>query len=98
MEINEKTMVKKGGLAMLKGSDGKIEVLREKVAYLAVIEMAKVYNGSKSKIFESRGQQILKELLVKMDSNVKPWIVKTREEFEYEEDICKPVTVGGKGN
>ena len=37
-----------------------------------MMEMAKVYNGSKSKIFESRGQQILKEILLIKDTNVDP--------------------------
>ena len=84
------TTKKKGGLSIIKGPDGKIETEREKVADLAITELAKVFIGQKSPIFESHGQQIIKEIIVKNSTNYEKWIPKVNDEFKFESEVCGP--------
>ena len=51
---------------------------------------AKVFLGQKSSIFESHGQQILKERTVKNSTNYGKWIKKSKDEFEFENVVCAP--------
>ena len=52
--------------------------------------MAKMSLGMKSKIFTTRGEQLVKEVWVKSATNYERWIPKEREEFAYEEEVCCP--------
>ena len=88
--LAQKTEKKKGGLSIIKGPDGKIETERDKVADLAITELAKVFLGQKSYIFESHGQQIIKEITVKNSTNYEKWIKKLKDEFEFENEVCAP--------
>ena len=86
--LAQKTEKKKGGLSIIKGPDGKIETERDKV--VAITELAKVFLGQKSSMFESQGQQILKEITVKNSTNYGKWIKKSKDEFEFENVVCAP--------
>ena len=88
--LARKTTKKKGGLSIIKGPDGKVQTEREKVADLAITELAKVFIGQKSPIFESHGQQIIKEILVKNSTNYEKWIPKVNDEFKFESEVCAP--------
>ena len=88
--LAKKTTKKKGGLSIIKGPDGKIETERDKVADLAITELAKVFIGQKSPIFESHGQQIIKEIIVKNNTNYEKWIPQVNDEFKFESEVCAP--------
>jgi len=88
--LARKTTKKKGGLSIIKGPDGKIETERDKVADLAITELAKVFIGQKSPIFESHGHQIIKEIIVKNNTNYEKWIPQVNDEFKYESEVCAP--------
>ena len=47
----------------------------------------------KSKLFTCRGEQVIKEVLVKNGFNYERCIPTVRREFEYEEEVCNPVSV-----
>ena len=88
----KKTEKKKGGLTSLKGPDGKVETDRDKVADLAITGLAKVFNGKRSPIFESHGEQIIKEITVKNNFNYEKWTPKINDEFKHEDEVCAPCT------
>ena len=44
--------------------------------------------GMRSKIFTTRGEQLIKEVLVKNNCSYEKWILKERDEFAYEEEVC----------
>ena len=90
--LAQKTEKKKGGLSIIKGPDGKIETERNKVADMAITELAKVFMGKKSPIFESHGQQIIKEITVKSSTSFQKWVPKLKDEFEFEHEVCAPCT------
>ena len=49
--------------------------------------MAKVSMGQSSKIFTSRGQQLLKEVSAKNECAFEKWCPKERDEFEYQDEV-----------
>ena len=89
----KKTEKKKGGLTSLKGPDGKVETEREKVADLAITGLANIFNGKKSPIFESHGEQIIKEITVKNSFNYEKWTPKVNDEFKHEDEVCAPCSI-----
>ena len=64
-----------------------------KLKDLVATELAKVSLGMKSQLFTCRGEQVIKEVLVKNGCNYERWIPTVRGEFEYEEEVCNPVSV-----
>ena len=83
-----KTDKKGGGSYFLKGPDGKVETERDKVADLAITGLAKIFNGKKSPILESHGEQIIKEITVKNSFNYEKWTPKMNDEFKHEDEVC----------
>ena len=57
------------------------------------MEMAKVSMGQTSRIFTSRGQQLLKEVTIKNDCAFEKWCPKERDEFDYQDEVCQLVGV-----
>ena len=51
-KLTKRTIAKKGGLTMLKDPDGKVEVIHEKAADLAMMEMAKGFS------YDGNGQSL----------------------------------------
>ena len=49
--------------------------------------------GMHSPIFESRGEQVIRQIRVAEASNYEEWIPKEREETMYKSDVCKPATL-----
>ena len=49
--------------------------------------------GQTSRIFTSRGQQLLKEVIIKNSCAFEKWYPKERDEFEYQDEVCQPVGV-----
>ena len=49
--------------------------------------------GMHSPIFESRGEQVIRQKRVAEASNYEEWIPKEREETMYKSDVCKPATL-----
>ena len=78
---------------------GKLDALKDpvteynKLKDLVATELAKVSLGMKSKLFTCRGEQVIKEVLIKNGCNYERWIPTVRGEFEYEEEVCYPVSV-----
>ena len=70
-----------------------METDRDKVADLAITGLAKVFNGQKSPIFESHGEQLIKEITVKKKFDYEKWTPKINDEFKHEDEVCAPCTV-----
>jgi hypothetical protein len=84
---------KKGLLSAINDCDGKLVTEFLQLKDTVVTEMAKVSLGQTSKIFISRGQQLLKEISVKNECAFEKWCPKERDEFEYQDEVCQPVGV-----
>ena len=56
-------------------------------------ELSKIFLGQTSSIFASRNEQLIRELLVKEDVGWQEWIPILCPEQEYEQVICKQVTI-----
>ena len=84
---------KKGLLAAINDCDGKLVTEFLQLKDTVVTEMAKVSMGQTSKVFTSRGQQLLKEVTIKNDCAFEKWCPKERDEFEYQDEVCQPVGV-----
>ena len=84
---------KKGLLSAINDCDGKLITEFLQLKNTVVREMAKVSLGQTSKIFISRGQQLLKEISVKNECAFEKWCPKERDEFEYQDEVCQPVGV-----
>ena len=84
---------KKGLLSAINDCDGKLVTEFLQLKDTVVTEMAKVSMGQTSKIFTSRGQQLLKEVTIKNDCAFEKWCPKERDEFEYQDEVCQPVGV-----
>ncbi|XP_023345051.1 uncharacterized protein LOC111714221 [Eurytemora carolleeae] len=80
----------KGHFSALKAPDGRLVTEFNELKDLVVTELAKMSLGMKSKIFTTRGEQLVKEVRVKSATNNEKWIPKEREEFAYEEEVCCP--------
>jgi len=80
-------------LTSIKDADGKLVTDFLKLKETIVTEVAKMALGQKSKLFTSRGQQIIKEVTVITESNYGKWIPKEREERKYENEVCQLVLV-----
>ena len=84
----------KGLFSALKAPDGRLVTEFNELKDLVVTELAKMSLGMKSKIFTTRGEQLVKEVRVKSATNNEKWIPKEREEFAYEEEVCCPTNEG----
>ena len=91
--LYERTQKKKGKLSALKDADGKLLTDILKIEDYALNHLAMQFCGMRSPIFESRGEQVIKQIIVSENSNYQQWIPKEREETEYESIVCKPTTV-----
>ena len=80
----------KGKLSALKDQDGKLVEEFNKLKDLVATELAKISLGMKSKLFMYRGEQVVKEVLIKNGCYFERWIPNKLEEFVFEE-VCKPV-------
>ena len=80
----------KGLLSALKAPDGRLVTEFNELKELVVTELAKMSLGMRSKIFTTRGEQLIKEVLVKNNCNYEKWAPKERDEFAYEEEVCCP--------
>ena len=84
---------KKGLLSAINDCNGKLVTEFLQLKDTVVTEMAKVSMGQTSKVFTSRGQQLLKEVSVKNKCAFERWCPKERDEFEYQDEVCQPVGV-----
>ena len=91
--LYERTQKKKGKLTALKDADGKLLTDIRKIEDYALNHLALQFCGMRSPIFESRGEQIIRQIRVAEASNYEEWIPKVREETLYESDVCKPATL-----
>ena len=91
----EKRITKnKGLITALKAPDGRSVMEINELKDLVVTELAKMSMGMRSKIFTTRGEQFVKEVLVESTTDYKRWIPKEREEFAHEEEVCCPTNKG----
>ena len=91
--LYERTQKKKGKLSALKDADGNLLTDILKIEDYALNHLAMQFCGMRSPIFESRGEQVVKQIIVSENSNYQQWIPKEREETEYESVVCEPTTV-----
>ena len=92
-KVAQRTLKKKGLLTSIKDADGKLVTDYLMLKETIVTEVAKMALGQKSKLFTSRGQQLIKEVTILTEKNYQKWIPKEREEFEFEHEVCKKVLV-----
>ena len=85
-------MKKQGTLSAVADKDGNIIMDEQLITNMVITDLAKIYCGQKSTIFTSRNAQLVKEVLVKEQSNYEKWTPKEREEAEFEEEVCAPTT------
>ena len=91
--LARKTMKKRGTLSAVADKDGNIITDEQLITDMVITDLAKIYCGQKSAIFTSRNEQLVKEVLVKEQTNYEKWSPKEREENEYEEEVCAPTTL-----
>lgn len=84
----------KGLFTALKAPDDRFVTEFNELKNLVVTELAKMSLGMKLKIFTTRGEQLVKEVLVKSATNYERQIPKDREEFAYEKEVCYPTNEG----
>ena len=90
--LYEKTEKRKGKLNALKDADGKLQTDINKLEDIALTNLAMGFCGMRSRIFESRGEQIIKELRVQNEKDFEEWIPRERWDKEYEDVVCAPTT------
>ena len=66
-------MKHKGALSALKDQEGRIVTKREELADLALTGKGLAFMGHRSPIFESKGEQVLKEVSVRNMSDHEKW-------------------------
>ena len=86
-------MKHKGALSALKDGEGRIMTKREELADLALTGRAMAFMGYRSPIFESKGEQVLKEVSVRNMSNYEKWAPIIWPECEYEDEICYEASI-----
>ena len=88
--LYERTQKKKGKLTALKDADGELLTHIRKIENFALNLLAMQFCSMRSPIFESRGEQVIRQIRVAEASNYEEWIPKEREETMCESDVCKP--------
>ena len=83
---------KEGGITAIKDNDGILHMDYQRIEQVVIEELAKIFSGSKSKIFTSRNEQIIKEMSVKESLGWEKWIPKVKSETGYEGEICIAVS------
>ena len=84
---------KSGGLSAVKDADGNLHTDIKKIEEIVLEELSKIFSVRKSKIFSSRNEQLIKEVLVKEDMGWEEWIPTLKPNNEYEEEICRKVDI-----
>jgi len=86
--LYERTQKKKGKLSALKDADGNLLTDILKIEDYALNHLAMQFCRLWSPIFESRGEQVVKQIIVSENSNYQQWIPKEHAETEYESVVC----------
>ena len=68
-----KTMKKQGTLSAVADKDGKIITDKQLITDMVITDLANIYCSQKSSIFASRNEQLVKEILIKDQSNYERW-------------------------
>ena len=90
--LYKKTEKKRGRLNALKDADGNLQTDINKLEDIALTNLARGFCGMRSRIFESRGEQIIKELRVQNEKDFEEWIPRERWDKEYEDIVCTPTS------
>ena len=63
-----------------------------RITDMVVTNLAEIYCGKKSRIFTSRNKELVKEVLVRDQTNFDCWMPRERDPTEYEQ-VSKPTSV-----
>ena len=90
--LYQKTEKKRGKLNALKDADGNLKTDINKLENIALTNLAIGFCGMRSRVFKSRGEQIIKELRVQNGKDFEEWIPRERWDKEYEDIVCTPTS------
>ena len=83
---------KVGSLSSIKDEQGNLITNQSLVELIVLEQLALIFSGKRSPIFQNRGEQIITESATKDSSNWKDWIIPESDPTEHEADVCAPVT------
>ena len=83
---------KVSSLSSIRDEHGNLITNRSLVERIVLEQLALIFSGKRSPIFQNRGDQIVQESVIKDSSNWKGWIIPESDPSEHEADVCAPVT------
>ena len=83
---------KVSSLSSIRDEQGNLITNRSLVECIVLEQLALIFSGKRSPIFQNRGDQIIQESAIKDSSNWKGWIIPESDPSEHEAEVCAQVT------
>ena len=80
-------------ISAVEDEDGKLITDRQLIEDLVLEELAKIFKGKRSEIFEFKGEQLLSAANVFHHGDQSDWNRPTRCPNYFEEEVCKPASL-----
>ena len=90
-KLVKKAERKVGSLSSVRDSNGNLITNRKLVELIVLEQLAIIFSGKRSPIFNHRGEQLIKEATTKESSNWNTLIVPESDPTEHEAEVCAPV-------
>ena len=92
-KLVKRTVKKAGTITTVLDEDGQLYTDRAMIEEITLRELAKIFNGQRSMIFQSRNQQLIREVTMAVQGDWSRWIkVQAQDQDEHDEEVCAPVT------
>ena len=79
-------------LSAVEDADGQLVTSRKLIEEVVLRELGKIYNGQKSRIFDFKGEQLVKAAYTMHHEDHGEWVRKEHEGTKFESEVCAPVT------
>ena len=91
-KLVRKAKCKVGSLSSIRDEQGNLITKRRLVELKVLEQLALIFSGKNSPIFQNRGEQHIKDSATKESSNWKEWIIPESDLTEHKAEVCDPVT------
>ena len=88
----KKVMKQMSSLSAVEDADGQLVTNRKMIEDVVLLELGKIYRGQKSRIFDFKGEQLVKAAYAVHHEDHGEWIRKDHESSKFESEVCAPVS------
>ena len=92
-KLINKVMSQMTGISAVEDNEGNLVTSNALIQEVVLVEMAKIYKGQRSEIFDSRGEQQVKAAYTLHHEDQGEWIKREHDSKLFEEEVCAGVTV-----